>query len=276
MAAQPLTHGQLIGRQRAEFDRAAKLQLRIFKIQVAITVVGAGAVFLDSQNYSYVLALIALLLAAGWAYVAWQYRGSRGQAERARRATLLMEGLGQEISQSELRALWCDFSAGSAEAASLEDAHYYDAREKVGPPRLLEMLEETSFWSCRLMKGSARRMWFAFTVSTTIGLLLFMTSVMVIDGRGLQDAARLLCVLLTMTISAEVIGAALSYESASAELGKMGARIEVVRASGHPMADMLMLLCDYNSIVEGAPLFWPGLYAKESEHLNALWQQRKL
>jgi hypothetical protein len=275
MAVLPFNHGQLVGRQRAEFNRAAKLQRTALALQIAITAVASLAVLIDTPPFNYAFAITALVLAFMWAYVGWQYRSTRGQAERVRRVTLLMEGLGEPISQSELRDIWTGFTSSAAEGAALADSNYYDAHEGAGFSRLLEMLEETSFWSCHLMKASAHHMWVAFALSAIVSLTLFLISIVVIQGEQLQAGARLLCVFLTLGVSVEVIGAALAYQAASTELCRMAPRIDAIRANGFRQADVLMLLFDYNAAVEGAPMFLPGLYEREKTRLNALWQARK-
>lgn len=265
---------QLVGLQRAEFAKAARLQHRILQIQCAIAALAAISVFFEAPMVSYGVAVVALGFAGVWALIGWQYRASRGQAERARRATLLMQGLDETISDGELRKLKLDFTVTTDQGRVYEDANYYAAQAAPGSPRLVEMLEETCFWSCHLLKGSARRSWFAFIAFVAIGLLLFLISILVFDGDRVQSAARLFCVLLTFVVSTEVVGAALAYDGASQALSTILPRIEAVRASGNRTVDLLMILSDYNSAVEGAPMFWPGLYEKERDRLNQLWSER--
>ena len=268
------SHVQLVGLQRAEFAKAARLQQWILRLQCGIAVVAAIGVLFEAPIVSYVVAIVALALAAAWATAGWRYRTSRAQAERARRATLLMQGLGEAISEGELRKLKLDFTVSVEQGRKCEDKNYYAAQEAPGLPRLVEMLEETCFWSCHLLRGSAQRSWIAFIAFVSVGLILFLVTVPVFDGDRLQGAARLLCVLLTFVVSTEVVGAALSYQDASGALSTILPRIEAVRASGNKTVDLLMILSDYNSAVEGAPMFWPGLYEKERDRLNQLWQER--
>ena len=274
MANNSISIVQLVGLQRAEFAKAARLQKWILRIQRGIAALAAIGVLFEAPLLTYVFAIAALCLGGVWAVVGWQFRASRAQAERARRATLLMQGLDERISDGELRKLKLDFTVTVEQGQGCEDPDYYAAEAAPGLARLSEMLEETSFWSCHLLSASARRSWFACMGFVAVGVILFMLAVLVFEGDRLQGAARLLCVLLTFVVSTEVVGAALSYSGASQALATILPRIEAVRASGNREVDLLMILSDYNSAVEGAPMFWPGLYAKERDRLNRLWSER--
>jgi len=267
------SHHQLVARQRAEFDLASNLQRRLLLLQGGVAGLGALSIFLTHALASYLLAIASMLLACYWTYTAIMGRKVRGQAERARRATLLIEGLGDPISPSEMRNLWAGFAAPDSAAQAREDEGYYDARESPGVVRLVEMVEETSFWSYRLMQASARAMWGWFALSVLLAIIILL-AVQVADISAGQWIARMICLLLTFAVSFEILGAALAYQASSEDLAKFGARIEAVRATDHSLADVLMLLFDYNAAVEGAPMFVPGLYDREKDKLNALWHAR--
>ena len=272
--ASSFSHSQLVARQRAEFDLAAKLQRRSLRIQAGLALLGGLSVLLTQPLVSYVLAVMSFLLALSWTYTAIEARRVRGQAERARRATLLIDGLGSRIAPSEMRTLWIGFSATERAAQAREDDAYYDAREDAGVARVVEMLEETSFWSCHLMQASAKAMWIWFVFSVVLAIALALAAVQIADTTIGQSIARLVCLLLTFVVSFEILGAALAYQSSGQDLSKFGARIEAVRATDYSLPDVLMLLFDYNAAVEGAPMFVPGIYDRKKDELNALWHSR--
>ena len=119
--ASSFSHHQLVARQRAEFDLAAKLQRRSLRIQSGLALLGGLSVFLTLPLVTYLLAVMSFLLALWWTYTAVESRRVRGQAERARRATLLIDGLGSRIAPSEMRNLWMGFSTTESAAQSRED-----------------------------------------------------------------------------------------------------------------------------------------------------------
>jgi hypothetical protein len=266
---------KLIGLQRAEFNKATLLQERILKVQFAILVISCAAVFVTNAMITYFSGVVALMLAALWCWLTWQYWDSRRQAERARRATLLMGGLGEKLSNAELRELESAFTVTHAEGKQCEDPNFYAARSPPGDSRLAEMLEESAFWSADLMHRSARKSWCAFASYMSIALVLLLASVPFSGPENFQNSIRVFCAILTLLVSSEIIGAAFAYGRAARSLKIMLPRLESIRAAGFPRADLLGILCDYNSTVEGAPMFPPGIYGANQERLNALWKKRK-
>jgi ABC-type multidrug transport system fused ATPase/permease subunit len=234
-------------------------------------VVAAIAVFVTDPLWTYLAAGLALALAIGWAWISWLFRESRALAERARRANLLMQGLGESISKNELRDLEARFTVTSAAGVALENFDYYETKLKPGQERLAKILEESAFWSAHLLRYSAQRTWMQFVVFFLVGAVLFFAAIPFVNAEQLQIGARVFCAFLTLLVSAEILGAALSYTSAASIVGNILSRIEALEFSGYPRADMLMVLSDYNSAVESAPMFRSGLYEKHCDRLNDLW-----
>lgn len=270
-----LNNGKLIGLQRAEFNKAAKLQLWILRVQVFIAIVAGAAVFVEDSVVAYSATIAAVTLALVWAWLGWSYRESRGQAERSRRATLLMDGLGVQVSSGELRDLEASFTISPEEGAKHEDPNYYATQAPPGDARLAEMIEETTFWSADLMHYSARRTWILFIVFLGLGLAFLFAAVPWSGNEEIKGGVRVFCALLTLLVSTDVLGAAFSYGNAAKALKSMLPRLEAVRALGYPRADLLLLLADYNSAVEGAPMYPPGIYDKRRDRLNKLWNNRQ-
>lgn len=265
---------QLLGMQRAEFARAAHLNRWILIIQLAIALTSVWLVFVEDKRPTYLGALITLVLALLWLWLLQAYRNSRGQAERARRATLLMGGLGENISPSELSDLAINFSVSRASGLALEDPNYYASRAPVGSQRLAEMLEEAAFFSADLMQRSAQIAITVFIVYLVVGLALLLGAVPFVPLERFQGLVRVFCALTTLAASSDVLGAALSYYGSSRVLNKIVPRLEVLRAASFPRADLLMLFGDYNYAVESAPPFVPGVYWWRGDKLNEAWKTK--
>jgi hypothetical protein len=262
---------RLVGLQRAQAGKAAKLQSWILFVQIALALLAAATVYIANDTGAYLAAVATFGLAAVWAFLGWRYRDGRGQSERARRATLLMNSLGAELAPSDRRDLEACFNVTAEQGRACEDPDYYAAGAIVGNERLAEMLEETAFWSSRLMRYSARQTWWLFAVFMLLFLVLLLSSLPFVGVQHLLGAVRVGCAMLVLLVSTDIIGAALSYTSAANVLDRMGPRLDRVRTAGFPLHDLLFILCDYNSAVEGAPMFGPGIYAKHKDELNRLW-----
>jgi uncharacterized membrane protein len=260
--------------QRAEFVKAAALQSRILSVQIAIAVLAGATVYVASEVGAYISALATLVAGLVWAWFDRRYKDARSQAERARRATLIMDGLGPFLSPAELVSLEARFSATPQEGAKHEDPAYYAASAPPGPPRLAEMLEETAFWSCQLFRHSANRTWILFAVFTACLLLFLFASIPFVGMQQVLGGVRVACAMLMLLVSADVIGRASAYSKASHDLELIGLRLEKAKATGCKLSDILMILCDYNSAVESAPLFVRGVYEGHRNELNRLWLSR--
>ena len=263
---------QLVGLQRAEFAKASRLRLHVLGAQLVIASVSVFAVFVVSAVYF--AALITALASLYWLYNWAEHRRSRAQAERARRATLLMEGLGETVSPTELSDLEASFSVSPEEGAALEDDNYYDTLAAPGRGRLTEMLEHACFFSYNLSKASGRFSVVAFLGAIVATILVVFAIVPFAENELIIGLIRGFCAVLTFLVSIDMLGAAHGYFTAAHDLSKLQARLESIRARGYPLADLLLALCDYNSAVESAPMFVPGVYEANRDRFNELWGRR--
>jgi hypothetical protein len=264
--------GEIVGLQRAEFARAASLQGRILYVQIAIALVAIATV-VRNDLVVYIAALATMTGGLVWARADYQYKESRAQAERARRATLLTDGLGGALSAAEVRDLKAHFSVTAEQGRLLEDASYYATHENPGPQRLAEMLEETAFWTFQLLRYSAKRFWLLFTAFLACGLLLLFGSIPFASTQQVLGGVRIACAMLVLLVSTDVLGRALAYSRASHTVDRICLRIKEIKPSGYPRCDLLMILCDYNSAVECAPMPAAGIYEKHRDQLNRLWNE---
>lgn len=270
----PNSNPKLIGLQRAEFDKAARLQYRILHIQIAITVLACAAVYITDERAAYLTAIFTLALSAYWAWIAWQYRESRSLAERVRRATLIAEGLGVELSAAERRDILVRFSVKSDAGKEYEDPQYYAANAEPGHPRLAEMLEESAFWSSFLLQASARRTWAVFATFLAASLILLFSTLPFAGTQHWLSGVRVVCGMVVFLVSTDIFGAALAYSSSARAVENVVSRLQTAKASGYPKHDLFVIWGDYNSAVEGAPMFPKGVYARHSNELNRLWNER--
>lgn len=262
---------RLIGLRHAEAKKASRLQSRILQVQIALAALASATVYITNDVAAYVAAVATVSLAGLWAFFSWRYHDCRGQAERARRATVLMTGLGATLPKSDRMDLEAAFSVTADQGRECENPTYYAATAAVGPERLTEALEESVFWSARLMRYSARRTWWLFGGSFALSLLLLVSSLPVFGTQEVLGGVRVGCAMLVLLVSTDVIGAAFAYMTAATVLDHMGPRLDRIRAAGFPLNDLLFVLCDYNSAVEGAPMFVPGAYERNKDELNGLW-----
>jgi hypothetical protein len=164
----------------------------------------------------------------------------------------------------------------SPEAGQLkQDPTFFDSSRPSGEARLADMLEESAFWSGSLMKICSHRMWAVFIGYFGLAIVLLIVVVEFGNASAAQKIAELFCVVITFLMSTDVLGAARKFGSGASGLETMLPRVEAVQVRGERRGDLLLLLLDYNSIVEGVPVIPDRVYLKQRDRLNKLWSLRK-
>jgi hypothetical protein len=209
--------------------------------------------------------------------IAWWLRVSgealHGRAEAAKRAALLCNAYGssESIDASDLRASLPD--SIHARAANLETPQYYASKQPPGPARLRELLQESAFFSKHLFAAASRS-------ALLLGLLPVVGLVAAIvlaapfsNSPTTLLLTRLLVAVLSLLISADVLGHALSWHSSSQLANRVDHALDSVDLE---RVDALMAaFADYGVATSSAPPIPTDLYEKMRDRLNRSWQERK-
>lgn len=264
---------RLQGLTDAEFGRAEWYFRRGSDLQVAITVLAAASVFITNEPLSLGVAIVALALVGLWAASDWRYKDSRYQAERGRKALWIADGLGDKLTKSERREVEAAFHVSDDEGRSAENPDYFASKAPPGEQRLTELIEESGFYSCRLFNLSASWAWTRFVMAVAVAAALLLSSILVATYEQLVTVGRLVCTGVIFFIGNEMLGAARGYTRAHEALSSLQARVRAIRGNGYPAGDLLLLLGDYNSAVESAPMMAPRVYEKHRVRLDDLWRR---
>lgn len=267
-------HLRIQSLQRLEFDRASKFQERMLVSQWVAAIAAAIAVLVASETVLYFFAVASVAASLAWSFFNFKYKASKYQADRARRATLLMGGLQFQLSRSEWLDLESSFAKPGEKATQYENEDYYAAQSPAGVDRLGEMLEESAFWSAFLTKKSATIAWvyFAFWVVLSVTILLLV--IPFLKQEAVLNAVRVFCATIPLFLSGDILGNARAYSLSSRTLDTIGTRIANARQRGFPIQEVSVILGDYNAAVEAAPTYPPWLYTRHVETLNRMWSDR--
>ena len=262
----------LIGHQKAEFQHASKLRTWVLRVQIAIGFLGAATVFVTADQWLYVAAVIALVLSAVWLWLTVQLAESRSHAERLRRMTMIAGGLGMELDGAEMFELANDGNASKSKAQRLHDPDYFASNSAPGIQRLVEMLEESAIWTTNLTKIAAREAWLVFGLSIIMTLAALFSALAFAPINQVQVVARVFFAMLVVLLSADFLGAAISYARAHNETARTVERLQRLKGPGATLEAFMIVFCDYNAAVEGAPVFSSGLYPRHQKWLNEQYQ----
>jgi hypothetical protein len=102
-----LTSENLVGYMRAEFAKSGRIRVWLFFVQLAAAVPAAVSVVIPDQDavLLYALAILAIVLLIAWWVLNEFYVSANSAAQAARRAALLLGGLNQPLSPSEIQNL---------------------------------------------------------------------------------------------------------------------------------------------------------------------------
>ncbi len=266
---------QLIGHQVAEFNLATRYFLSKFLLQLCTVAVAVSSVLTLDSTSSYWLAIVSFVLALGWAASDIKYRSIRTCAERARRATLIMGGLGKKISSNELNNIRECLASSEASGKKLENPDYFVTKAAPGTVRLAELLEESAFWTLDLQRTSAAIMWSLFVIVIILagGSLFFL--IPDTPNEQLMKTARVVCVGLSFAVGADLFGTARGYSTTAKTLDRLLHRFDSAKARNYPEPDMLLMLSDYNAAVENTPLNLPFTYRLRRQRLTKNWERRQ-
>lgn len=268
-----LTAERLVGYLRAEFAKSGRLRIWLFFGQLAVALPGAISVIVpdDHKITLYVLAIVGVALLVTWWVLNDRYVRARSAAQGARRASVLLGGLGQALSLSETQSLRKRFTVKESEAEKAEKADYYATKLPPGAPRLAEMLEESALYTEELQRISAKVMLvvLGFFILVFVGLTLAVTPF--VDRDSFYVAMRVFLAMLVFAMSADVLGAYRLHRQAAEEVNDIRNRLMVADGAGYPFQDVLLIFTDYNTAVESAPESAPFAYTLCADDLNRRW-----
>jgi hypothetical protein len=219
----------------------------------------------------YVLAIAAVVLLIVWWVLNELYVSSRSAAQAARRGALLLGGLDQPLSPSEIQSLRERFTISSERARECEKVDYYDTKEPHGPTRLAEMIEESALYSEYLQRKSAQVVLVILLFFAVLFLVIALVSIPMIDRDTGMVFTRVILALMVFVLSADVLGAWRQHRAAAEEIKQIRNRLMVADRANYPMPDVLLAFADYNAAVEGCPENVPFIYGWYHGELEQRW-----
>lgn len=258
---------KLLGLQRAEYEVAENKLNTAGKVQFIIVAVSIIAISTSHTWIVYLGSILNLFLVFVWQLLAYQGRKSHHIAERARRMVVLSEGLGIQISGKQYSDIRMQFTVSPSDGKKHENQNYYKANESPGNARLAEMLQESAFWSKHLLDRSSSRYWLLFVVtllSAFVGLLLLYSVPNLL-------IVQIFSVLLIWLITGGLFSDALKFTIAARAIDDVENRLDGYLSAQSLDKDLLVILGDYNAIVQEIPTIPSSIYYSLRDKLNKLW-----
>ncbi|MBH2847043.1 GrpB family protein [Serratia marcescens] len=263
---------RLLSYQRSESDKAEKLQIWMMACQFLIATVAAFSVYFDNNTTLFSLAIFGFLLMLGWFYLNQGQQRHRSAGDQARRVVLLISGLNAIPSAGQNLRINDKFNVTITKKTLRREEEHFSTREAPGYKRLVEMIEESSYWSCYLQKFSAKMMSIVLFILVAIIFIVSVAAVTSLDSNNLISLSRVMIALMVFVVSSDSLGLLLAYKNASTSVEEVFNRVEAISAKGYLKSDALLLMTDYNSAIEKAPAILPYAYKLSQEKLNKKWK----
>lgn len=262
---------KLLTHQKAESDKAENLQFFVMVTQLLICILSAISIYIDSNKILYGVATINLLFVIIY-FILNQYKVNfRTTGDQARRIALLMSGLGMNLSPEHRFYINSMFKVPvNPDELRTEESHF-STREQPSYKRLVEMIEESIYWTKELLKISGLLLKYFLFLLTGIGIILLGLAVLSFDNENLVKMARVTIAFIIFIVSADLLGLLLEYNNAEVNMNEIFRRIEVIANKNYKESDSLLLMSDYNAIIERSPIALPFAFKIVGDQLSKNW-----
>lgn len=263
---------RLLTYQRVELDCSRRFQDGALIAQLGVAVVAAISVYSENNIIQLNFAIVGFLLAALWLLLAHKQRSHRAAGDQARRVILLASGLGERFSAEQRLRVFDGFSVSIEGKPLVREEDHFASREAPGYRRLAELIEESAYWTRDLQRSSAA--WIRNVMVVTallIGCALW-TGLLALPTDASVSLARVLVAALVFLVSSDLLSSIFAYREAAAAIGVILQRVETAAARDYPSSDVMLLMSDYNAVVESAPFALPGVFRWRNADLTRRWR----
>ncbi|WP_287202877.1 hypothetical protein [Mesorhizobium sp.] len=240
--------------------------------QFGVAAIAAISVYSSDNATLLNFALIGFGLAGFWLLLGRRQRKHRSAGDQARRAVLLASGLNARFSAEQRLRIFDGFTAPIENKPMVREESYFASRAEPSYFRLAELIEESAYWTRDLQRASAQAM---RLVLVAVALLMGFTlwhAMSSMSTNAQVSLARVLVAALVFLLSSDTVGTMIAHKNAADAIDDVLQRVESAAARGYTEPDLLLLLSDYNAVVEGAPVALPGIYQLRRGKLTRRWR----
>jgi len=211
-------------------------------------------------------------------YLRSKFEATYENAETMRRQSVLAIGLGWEISKTQFSE-WRMFAGKSAlhktEQNPLE-SNYYASSEVVGAKRLLEMTQESAFWTRHLYCYLKNYLWASFILSLIlfVFVLTFSASGYIHQGLAMK-IVYVTYLILPLILSLDILNWTLKLDRSIKSIRSIERGLESIeKESNFDEQQILRLVFEYNcQLTQGFPI--PVMFFNiYHDDIQSLWDKR--
>jgi hypothetical protein len=236
-----------------------------------VTFVCAALSIFSNGHWLYLLAVIAAVSEIISWVLSLSIESKKSLGQEILRLNILQQAFG---SKMEVEVSYCKSKVDKRDYPKSErfDNQAYYATENPEPEkRLVDILQESCFWSQHLYQRCQKRAVTFSVVLLILILVLVNPGLTLIGSDSNYSVARLSLLFLMFSPLWSSISNALSFSSASNKMMSIDQRL---RNIGYEQSSILFIFTEYNVVTSNTPLIPQKVYESEQSKLNELWDER--
>jgi hypothetical protein len=230
----------------------------------------ALSIFLKG-HWLYVLATIALLSELYSWFMSLSIESKKSLGQEILRLNILQQAFGSNMAV-DIAYLKSKVSKKEySKAEKFENQAYYATENPEPEKRLVDIIQESCFWSQHLYQScKSRAVVFSIFIAVLI-IFLAITGLTLIDTDSNYSIPRLSILFLTFVPLWSAIESAVSFSSAANKLKSIDQRLSNIN---YEQSSILSIFAEYNVVTSNTPLISQKIYESEQDKLNDLWEER--
>jgi cytochrome b subunit of formate dehydrogenase len=246
--------------------------------QLIVVIVGILATF--ANLFSATATLVVPILTIASVLARWRSDRLKGNAESILRKMEFASGLGWGITGRETSDLLLTLPAKVKRQASKNadpSVNYFDSSESVSARRLLENLEESTWWT----KHQAQRMSFYTTILAVVVMFVAVAALIIsvqatLNQATLTNISKVVAAVIAFAFSGGYVRLAFDYHKYAREAARAEDQACTLQKEQHVIdAQAIKLLHEYQIARAGAPMLPDWLWGVMQRELNDLWAQHR-
>lgn len=266
----------LLGTMRQEYNRASRLGFVRLGLSFSIIVPPMLALADQNGNYVYQLAVLSFLALVAWLTADWAYKAARNRSLAARRALMISSGIGEDLDPL-LREQMREITEKTAKIAPSQTVFdYYSTKQAAGPRRMLDMVEESAFYSENTHRHSGKLLRGLVVAFASSCLLFILFSVPAVTTSTLELSLRLFMIVAAFFLSGDLWQRATQHLEAATECRRIQQKCLALAQGDPKLVNAMLLLSDYLGALENAHETLPWSFSKAKKTaIEKAWETRK-
>lgn len=230
----------------------------------------AVSIFLNG-NWLYLVAVIALIAEFCSWLLSKSTSSKKSLGQELIRLNIIQNSYGSNMSVDLAYLKSKVTNSEFNKASSFENSDYYATDDLTPEVRLVEIIQESCFWSQHLYQACKQRAIANSILLSILIIVLIITGLSLISSDANFTLPRLALLFLMFFPLWNGIDKAISFGSATSKLTSIDQQLS---ASKCAFPDLLLLFAEYNVVTSKTPLIPQKVFENEQDKLNLLWAER--